>query len=130
MISSLLCPLKDELGLRTPEVYTIHRKCDQVYIRQTGRSIETRIKEHHQHICLGYPDKSAVAEHRFNHNHVIKFQDTRILSTVPGYMERLIMEAVELELHPNNMNKKDGWTLSGLLKPPLHLLRDSRRPSQ
>jgi hypothetical protein len=51
-------------------------------------------------------------EYKFNHNHVIKFQDTRILSTVPGYMERFISEAVELELHPNNMNMGDGLTWS------------------
>jgi len=50
-------------------------------------NMETRMKEHHRHIWLGHPDKSAVAEHRFNRNHLIKFHDTRILSTVPGYME-------------------------------------------
>jgi hypothetical protein len=51
-------------------------------------------------------------EDGFNHNHVIKFQDTRIFSNVPGYTERLIWEAVELELHPNNVNREDGLTLS------------------
>ena len=44
------------------------------------------------HIRPGYPDKSVVAEHRFNHKHVIKFQDTQILSTVPGKMEQLNRE--------------------------------------
>jgi hypothetical protein len=43
--------------------------------------METRIKEHHQHILLGHPDKYAVAEHRFNHNHFIEFQDKPIVST-------------------------------------------------
>jgi len=47
----------------------------------------TRMKQHHRHIQSGHPDKLAVAEHRFNHNHLIKFHDTRILSTASGYMD-------------------------------------------
>jgi len=112
-ISSLFRPVKDDLGLRTPEVYGIPCECGQVYIGQTGRSIEIRIKEHHRHILLGHPDKSAAAEHKSNHNHPIEFQVTRILSTVPGYMDRLIRGAVALELHLNNMNREDGLTLNG-----------------
>jgi len=59
-------------------------------------------------------------------NDIIKFQDTWILSTVSSYMKRLIREAVELELHPNNMNRKDGLTLSGSWKP-LHRLHSESR---
>lgn len=101
-----------------------------MYIGQTVRSIETRIKEHHQHIWLGHPDKSAVAEHVVTHNNLIKFQDTWILSTVPGYMDYLIREAVELELHHNDVNREDGLTLCRAWKHLFHLLRDSRWPPQ
>ena len=89
-ISSLLHLVKDHLGLRTTGVYSIPCQCGQVYIGQTGRYIGNTIKEHHSYIWLGNPDKSAVAEHRFSLNHLIEFQDTQILSTVPGYMDRLI----------------------------------------
>jgi hypothetical protein len=64
----------------------------------------------------------------FNHNHLIKYQHTRILPTVPGYMDRIIIEAVELELCPNYTNREDGLTLNGSWKPLFHLLRESRRP--
>jgi hypothetical protein len=127
-ISSFLHPVKDSLGLRTPGVYCIPCECGRMYIRQTGRSITTRIKEHSRHIQLGHPEKSAVAEHRLTHDHLIRFQDTQILSTISGYMDQLIKEVIELELHPNNMNREDGLTLSRSWKPLFRLHRESRGP--
>jgi hypothetical protein len=100
------------LGLKTPGVYSILCECGQVYIGQTGRSIYTRIKEHHQHIRLAHPDKSAVAEHSISRGHRNQLQNTKILSTQSRYMDRLIKEAIEIELHPNNMNREDGVVLS------------------
>jgi len=79
-ISSYLPPVKDAIDLKTPVVYRIPCECGKVYIGQSGRSIHQRIKEHKRHIRLAQPDKSAVAEQGFNHDHTIGLQDTKLLS--------------------------------------------------
>jgi hypothetical protein len=111
-IANFLRPVKDDLGLKTPGVYSIPCECGQVYIGQTGSPIDTRIKEHHRHIRLAHPDKSAVAEHSNSRRHRIELQNTKILSTQSRYMDRLFKKAIEIELHPSNMNREDGLVLS------------------
>ena len=92
----------------------------------TERSIDLRIKEHERHIRLVQPDKSAMAEHSLEHEHIIRLQDTNLLSAKTGYSNRLIRETIEIEMHPNNMNKDNGLILSTAWKPLLHTLKEKR----
>jgi len=46
-ISCFLCPVKDNMGLQRPGVYSIPYECGLVYIGETGGSIKTRLREYH-----------------------------------------------------------------------------------
>jgi hypothetical protein len=94
----------------------------KVCIRQTGNSIETKIKEHPQHIRLYYLEKSAVAEHSINMDHCILFHDTNIMAKKSGCMEHIIRKSTDTEFHPN-MNR-EGFSLRKLWKPLIQTLKE------
>ena len=71
-ISGYMPPTKDAPELRTPGIYKIPCECGKVYFGQSGQSVQLPIQEQGRHIRLAHPDKSAVAEHSFNQDRIIR----------------------------------------------------------
>jgi hypothetical protein len=53
-----------------------------------------------------------MTEHSINFHHRVQFNDTGILAKKPGHAVCVIREAIEIEHHPDNLNTKEGFSLS------------------
>jgi hypothetical protein len=82
-----------------------------------------RLKEHQRHIRLEHPDKSAIAEHSIDQGYRIQFHNSSIFATKTRYMDCIVMEAIEIELHPYNINREGGFCLIKSWKPLIGSLK-------
>ena len=80
-LRSILTRVKDTLPAekQSKVVYQIPCSCGKAYIGETTRRLEARMKEHQDACCRGMLEKSALAEHTWEHHHPIKWQDTRVI---------------------------------------------------
>ena len=71
---------------------------------QTGRQLNTRIKEHKNHIKRNNPTKSVITEHRINLQHDFDWDNITILDHEPIYHKRLISEMLYIKRQKNSLN--------------------------
>ncbi|XP_018577806.2 uncharacterized protein LOC108916090 [Anoplophora glabripennis] len=65
--------------LQGPGVYSIPCSFGKVYIGQTGRHINTRLKEHKSHLKNNNWEKSAVAVHRADTGHTVDLSEANMV---------------------------------------------------
>jgi predicted GIY-YIG superfamily endonuclease len=106
-------------------IYRMPCECGKVYMGQTGRTIEARVKEHRRHVRLNQLERSAVAENSLTIYHSMDFDGASKLRTATRYMDRVVSEAIEIRLHPDNFNRDDGFNLSYAWRPIIKILQQS-----
>lgn len=129
-IQQLLRPVKCNIPLEDAGIYKIDCECGASYIGQTQRSVAVRIKEHIADVKHRRSLKSAVCEHMLDKpNHYLRFDQARILATEKRYVPRMLREAIEIQKHPNNFNREDGWKVPPVWDPVLHLIKSQAQPT-
>ena len=89
-------------------VYRIPCECDEVYIGETGRPMQDRIKEHERDIRLACTQTSAVSEHANNTGHSPLWSKVKFIDRDPYWYTRRVKEAIHIRLHPKNINRDSG----------------------
>jgi hypothetical protein len=60
----------------------------------------------------------------------IEFEEVTVLTRSAGYMDRLVKEAIEIRLHPDNFNRDNGFILSHAWYPLINQLHKARQVKQ
>ena len=85
----------------TAGVYKIPcRDCDNVYIGETGRDLDTRIKEHKYAFRSGNTN-NAIFLHASENNHVINWNNSNMLYKCRDFKKRRIVESICIDKYKN-----------------------------
>ena len=116
-LRSLLTRVKDPLPKEklAGVVYQIPCQCGKVYVGETQRRLETRVKEHRDACNKGDTGKSAIAEHQWDQQHQVNWEDTRVLDRANRPVQLRVKEALYIQKTPTNnrLNRDEGYELPG-----------------
>ena len=102
-----------------PGIYRIPCTCGKVYIGETGRNLKIRQKEHKDCCRKCQLDKSALAKHSWENDHLVKWDESELLVPEKNYFSRQIRESVEIFLKTKRSHKKESlFTTRGLVYLP------------
>ena len=89
-------------------VYKIPCECGKVYIGETGRATQDRIKEHDRDIRLARTQTSAVRNTLTKRGIFLFWKEVKFIDRDPHWYTRRVKEAIHTRLHPNNINRDSG----------------------
>ena len=96
-------------SMKSGVVYSIScTTCPAVYVGQTSRSLETRLKEHKAAVRHAKTEVLAVAEHVWKENHQMDFQQASILAQEPDTCQRCLLESWFIQTEKHTINREVG----------------------
>ena len=94
-------------------IYSIpYKDCDKSYIGETKRKFSTRLKEHQKAVEHKHSQKSALAEHCLRSGHTVSWEASKILGTSANWRNRRILEAWEINICRNPLNRDEFLNLA------------------
>ena len=113
----VLTRVKDPLPTRKQSkvVYRISCSCGKVYISETRRRLEMKLKEQQEACRSATLEKSAVAENALKDRHAIKWDETTVVDMARHPSELLLKEAIHINMTPVEecLNRDTGLELPG-----------------
>ena len=107
-------------------VHKIPRECGKVYIGETGRPMQERIKEHDGYIQLARTQTSAVSKHANKTGHHPLWNEVKFIDRDSHWYTRRVKEAIQIRLHPDNIKRDDGIEIPEAPIPSIK--KHNRRP--
>ena len=98
--------------------------CDANYVGESKRQYKTRLRDHQKAVEKRDAKKSALAEHAMETEHKISWDSATIRHTCENWHKRRILEAWEINVSKNPINRDDGLKLP---REYLHLTMNKKR---
>ena len=95
-------------------------RCKEDYVGETGRSLETRLKEHTTR------SSSALHEHCENTGHYIEPKNTKVLTSEDFHLKRRVKEAIFIKRRRPSLNRDEGLELPSVYGALLQSRDDSK----
>ena len=105
-------------------------ECGKVYIGETGRPMQDKIKEHDRDIRPARTETAAVSEHAYNTGHKPLWNEIKFIDRDPYYYMRRVKEAIHVRLHPDNINRDSGIEIPEAWMPTIKKHNNRRAVGQ
>lgn len=103
-LRGVLTKTKPKITTTKECVYRVPCECGEAYIGETKRPLEVRIKEHRKHTQLGETSKSGIAEHAWNADHRINWNDAKVIHRETHWKKRKFKEAAFIFQNPGTFS--------------------------